>query len=68
MKNKVLVVIIMGCLIMSNCATRKNFTIAVLPDTQGEVGSKTDMIKSQVNWIAANKNSISRSFSMWEIL
>lgn len=58
MKNLTLLLIVTICISLSNCATNKNFTLPVLPDTQGEVGGKTEMIKSQVEWLAANKKKL----------
>ncbi|BCM92146.1 hypothetical protein IAD21_04025 [Abditibacteriota bacterium] len=39
-------------------ALARPFTIPVLPDTQIEVRARPDMLKSQLNWIVANKKAL----------
>jgi len=42
--------------------TAQKFTIPVLPDTQGEVGSKPEMFNCQLQWIADKKDSLNIPF------
>jgi hypothetical protein len=40
----------------------QKFTIPVMPDTQGEVGSKPEMLISQLKWIVDKKDSLNIPF------
>ena len=54
--------LIAGCLFISQEAAAQKFTLAVLPDTQVEVGDKPEMFMSQMNWIVAKKDSLNIPF------
>lgn len=43
-------------------AVAQKFTIPVLPDTQGEVGDKPEMLISQLKWIVDKKDSLNIPF------
>lgn len=49
-------------LCISNSAVAQKFTIAVLPDTQGEVNQKPEMLTSQLKWIVNKKDSLNIPF------
>jgi hypothetical protein len=49
-------------LFISQEAAAQKFTLAVLPDTQVEVGDKPEMFMSQMQWIAAKKDSLNIPF------
>lgn len=49
-------IIVLLCLIQS--ASAQKFTIPVLPDTQREINSKPEMFTSQMEWLAAHKDSL----------
>lgn len=46
----------------AQAAVAQKFTIPVLPDTQGEVGSKPEMFNCQLQWIADKKDSLNIPF------
>jgi hypothetical protein len=57
MRNGAFILILTSCcMAFLGCSTSKRFTLPVLPDTQGEVGYKTQMVKSQLEWIVNNKH------------
>lgn len=49
-------------LCISNSAVAQKFTIPVLPDTQGEVNQKPEMLTSQLRWIVDHKDSLNIPF------
>lgn len=49
-------------LLISLNTSAQKFTLAVLPDTQVEVGDKPEMFMSQMNWIVAKKDSLNIPF------
>jgi len=49
-------------LMVSQIAVAQKFTIPVLPDTQGEVGDKPEMLISQLKWIVDKKDSLNIPF------
>jgi len=53
------------CLIITGSvffSIAQKFVIPVMPDTQGEVNSKPEMLHSQLNWIASMKDSLNIPF------
>lgn len=49
-------------LCIPNSVVAQKFTIAVLPDTQGEVNQKPEMLTSQLKWIIDHKDSLNIPF------
>ncbi len=49
-------------LFAAQIAVAQRFTIAVLPDTQGEVNQKPEMLSSQLQWIVDKKDSLNIPF------
>lgn len=49
-------------LCISNSAVAQKFTIPVLPDTQGEINQKPEMLTSQLKWIVDHKDSLNIPF------
>lgn len=53
-----LFVLIIICVCISQATLAQKFTLAILPDTQCEVNTRSDMFMSQMQWIADNKDSL----------
>lgn len=55
---KIAEVILFFCLINSFAVKAEKFTLAVFPDTQTEVMSRTDMFNSRMNWVVNKKTEL----------
>jgi len=56
-RNKVLSLAVLALLLFQSVHSQK-FVIGILPDTQVEVNVKPEMLMSQMNWLAAKRDSL----------